>query len=172
MAGAFGPESHPDLMEDIQSTLATISRLQRERIQLVGKASVRRGRITAVVNADGVLVDLKFGRDIEDLEYADLARAVLEAVQEATADVGRKSRELMAPLEEQRSRLPKLSDLVPGMPDLRSQLPTPERAPVTKPAIQEIFGDEAGAKSEMTYDNVEVVDQRDAREPGVTDSGW
>ncbi|MFI5777154.1 YbaB/EbfC family nucleoid-associated protein [Nocardia sp. NPDC051570] len=157
MAGGFGPDSHPDLMEDIQSTLETISRLQRERTTLLGRASVRRGRVTAVVNADSVLVDLKFGRDVEDLEYSELARAVIEAVQQASADVARKSKELMAPLDEQRARLPKLSDLVPGMPDLRDRVPKPERAPVTKPVTQEIFGD---------------ADKYDSREPGVTDSGW
>ncbi|MFF0491341.1 YbaB/EbfC family nucleoid-associated protein [Nocardia sp. NPDC003482] len=153
MTGALGPGSRPDLREDIESTLQNISRLQRERLRLVGRASVRRNRVTATVNADGVLVDLKFGRDVEDLDYADLARAVVEAAQEATADVGRKARELMAPLEEQRARLPKLSDLVPGMPDLRDRMPGQERAPVTKP-VQEIFGDRTDGK------------------PGVTDSGW
>ncbi|GAB2688914.1 YbaB/EbfC family nucleoid-associated protein [Nocardia thraciensis] len=172
MSGRFGPEEFPDLMDDIQDTLETIARLQRERTALVGKASVRRGRVSAVVNADSVLVDLKFGRDVEDLEYPELARAVIEAVQEASADVNRKARELMSPLDEQRARLPKLSDMVPGMPDLREQVPPPERAPVTKPGAQEIFGSADDTGRPMTFDNVEVVEKRDPREPGITDSGW
>ncbi|MCM6776084.1 YbaB/EbfC family nucleoid-associated protein [Nocardia sp. CDC159] len=173
MAGPFGPDKYPDLMEDIQSTLETIARLQRERTTLHGRASVRRGRVTAVVNADSVLVDLKFGRGVEDLEYPELARAVIEAVQQACADVAQKSKQLMAPLDEQRSRLPKLSDLVPGMPDVRDRLPQPEPAPVTKPATQEIYGEEGDQPDrEMTFDNVEMVDKRKTREPGVTDSGW
>ncbi|WP_280266725.1 YbaB/EbfC family nucleoid-associated protein [Nocardia wallacei] len=172
MSGRFGPDEFPDLMDDIQDTLQTIARLQRERTALVGKASVRRGRVSAVVNADSVLVDLKFGRDVEDLDYPELARAVVEAVQEASADVNRKSRELMSPLDAQRARLPKLSDMVPGMPDLREQVPPPERAPVTKPGAQEIFGDADDTGRPMTFDNVEVVEKRDSRESGITDSGW
>ncbi|MBF6171411.1 YbaB/EbfC family nucleoid-associated protein [Nocardia blacklockiae] len=172
MAGRFGPEEYPDLMEDIQDTLQTIARLQQERIALQGKGSVRRGRVTAIVNADSVLVDLKFGRDVEELEYADLARAVVEAVQEASADVARKTQQLMAPLDEQRARLPKLSDMVPGMPDLRQQVPPPERAPVTKPGAKEIFGDADDTGRRLTFDNVEVVEKRDSRDTGITDSGW
>jgi DNA-binding protein YbaB len=169
MTDGFGPKEFPYLTDDVQSVLQNLGRLQRERTTLVGRSSVRRGRVTAAVNADGVLVDLKFGRNVEDLGYPELARVVIEAVQEATADVVRKSQELMAPLKEQKDRLPKLSDLVPGMPDLSDQMPKPQRAPLTKPSSED--DDESRSKT-MTFDNVEVVEQHSSREPGVTDSGW
>jgi len=91
------------------------------------------GRVTVSVNADGVLIDVKFGRGVEELEYADLSRAILKAAQDATADVARQTQELMAPIQEERARLPKLSDLVEGMPDLSSLMPSAERAPQSKP---------------------------------------
>lgn len=169
MAELAGPEDYPDLMEDIQSTLQTVARLQRERIALVGRASTRRGRITAVVNADNVLVDLKFNQNVDDLSHAELSRAIVEATQAAAADLARKSKELMQPLQEQRARLPKISDLVPGMPDLREGMPVPQPPPLTKPATDR---DAAGEDSALTYDNVEVVDERNSHEPGVTDSSW
>lgn len=168
MAELAGPEKYPDLMEDIQSTLQTITRLQRDRIALVGRASVRRGRVTATVNADNILVDLKF-RDIDDLTHAELARAVIEATQAAAADLAQKSKELMQPLQEQRARLPKLSDLVPGMPNLREGMPVPEPPPLTKPKA-----DRGAARddSALAYDDVEVIEEHRSREPGVTDSSW
>jgi DNA-binding protein YbaB len=166
VAEGAGPEQFPDLMEDIQSTLHTVARLQRERAALVGRAAVRRGRVSVAVNADNVLVDLKFGRDVEDLDYPELARAVIEATQAATADVARKSRELMQPLQAQRARLPKLSTLVPGMPNLRDQLPVPEPPPSSKPRGDRIDG------ADGEFDDAEMVDRRGPREPGVTDSGW
>jgi len=169
VAELAGPEKYPDLMEDIQSTLQTITRLQHERVALVGRASVRRGRITATVNADNVLVDLKFHRDIDDLTHAELARAIIEATQAAAADLAQKSKELMQPLQEQRSRLPKLSDLVPGMPDLRDRMPAPEPPPLTKPKADH---GAASDDSALTYDDVEVVEEHKSREPGVTDSSW
>lgn len=165
MPEGIGPEQFPDLMEDIRATLNTVARLQRERAALVGRATVRRGRVSVAVNADNVLVDLKFGRDVEDLDYPELARAVIEATQAATVEVGRKSRELMQPLQDQRARLPKLSDLVPGMPNLRDQLPVPEPPPLTRP------GDRNRSAS-GEFDDVDMVDRRGPREPGVTDSGW
>jgi DNA-binding protein YbaB len=160
VADGPGPEQFPDLMDDIQSTLQTVARLQRERAALVGRATVRRGRVSVAVNADNVLVDVQFGRDIEDLDYPELARAIVEATQAATVDVGRKSKELMQPLQEQRARLPKLSDLVPGMPDIRGRLPVPEPPPWTRPASGRADAD------------AEAVARRNSREPGVTDSGW
>ncbi|WP_405167250.1 YbaB/EbfC family nucleoid-associated protein [Nocardia sp. NBC_01499] len=157
-------------MDEVQSQLRTIAQLQHQRLALIGKASERGGRVTVTVNADGVLIDLKFGRGVEDLEYAELARAILKATQDATADVTRRTEELMAPIQQDRARLPKLSDLVEGMPDISSMMPTVERAPRSKPDAP----DRAAALDDpgMIFDNVETVDRAKPTKPGVTDSGW
>ncbi|WP_280454930.1 YbaB/EbfC family nucleoid-associated protein [Nocardia brasiliensis] len=159
------------LMDEVQSQLRNIAQLQRQRTALVGKATVRGGRVTVSVNADGVVIDVKFGRNVEELEYADLARAVLQASQEAAADVMRQTQELMAPIQEDRARLPKLSDLVEGMPDVRSMMPTMDRAPQSKPDAPDRAA-AAAADEGMTFDNVETVEQVVPKKPGVTDSGW
>lgn len=173
MTAGFGPKEFPSLMDDVQATLENLGRMQQERLNLVGRATVRRGRVAATVNADGVLVDLKFGRDASDLDYPELARAVIEAVQQATEDVGRKTKELMAPVMEQKARLPKLSDLIPGMPDLSDRKPTRERAPLAKPVPAHREADAPEEESApMAFDNVEVVKQGESRQPGVTDSSW
>lgn len=169
MVGLAGPEDFPDLMEDIQSTLQSIARLQRDRTELIGKGSARRGRVTAMVNANNILVDLKFTKDIDDLTHAELSRAIVEATQAAVEDVTQKTKELMQPLQEQRARLPKIQDLVPGMPDLRASMPMAPTPSLSKPAADSIA---TGEDSPMVYNNVEVVEEHKSREAGVTDSGW
>ncbi len=157
------------LMDEVQSQLRTIAQVQRQRMALVGKASERGGRVTVSVNADGVLIDLKFGRGVEDLEYPELARAILKAAQDATADVVRQAEELMAPIQQDRARLPKLSDLVEGMPDVSSLMPTAERAPQSKPdAPDRVAAEDTG----MSFENVEPIERAKPTKPGVTDSGW
>ncbi|PXX66592.1 DNA-binding protein YbaB [Nocardia tenerifensis] len=171
MTHDFSRENVAGLMDEVQSQLRNIAQLQRQRTALIGKASERGGRVTVAVNADGVLIDVKFGRGVEDLEYPELARAILKAAQDATADVMRRTQELMAPIQQDRARLPKLSDLVEGMPDVSSLMPTMERAPQTKPDARDratVAAEDTG----MTFDNVEPVEQVKPTKPGVTDSGW
>ncbi|MFI6046322.1 YbaB/EbfC family nucleoid-associated protein [Nocardia sp. NPDC051321] len=172
MAHDFSRGDVADLMEEVQSQLHSIARLQQQRVALVGKATVRGGRVTVVVNADGAVIETKFGRGIEDLEYAELARAVTQAAQEAIADVRRQSQELLAPFQEERARLPKLSDLVEGMPDLSGQMPAQTYAPMSKPDSLERAITAGTDSAAMTFDNVESLDNVKSRERGVTDSGW
>ncbi|MFD6160197.1 YbaB/EbfC family nucleoid-associated protein [Nocardia sp. NPDC060256] len=172
MAHDFSRGDVADLMEEVQSQLHSIARLQQQRVALVGKATVRGGRVTVVVNADGAVIETKFGRGIEDLEYAELARAVTQAAQEAIADVRRQSQELLAPFQQERARLPKLSDLVEGMPDLSGQMPAQTYAPMSKPDSLERAITAGTDSAAMTFDNVESLDTAKSRERGVTDSGW
>ncbi|MEU7142923.1 YbaB/EbfC family nucleoid-associated protein [Nocardia sp. NPDC046473] len=172
MAHDFSRGDVADLMEEVQSQLHSIARLQQQRVALVGKATVRGGRVTVVVNADGAVIETKFGRGIEDLEYAELARAVTQAAQEAIADVRRQSQELLAPFQQERARLPKLSDLVEGMPDLSGQMPAQTYAPMSKPDSLERAITAGTDSAAMTFDNVESLDNVKSRERGVTDSGW
>ncbi|MFE9582126.1 YbaB/EbfC family nucleoid-associated protein [Nocardia sp. NPDC006044] len=172
MAHDFSRGDVAGLMEEVQSQLHSIARLQQQRLALMGKATVRGGRVTVVVNADGNVIETKFGRGVEDLEYAELARAVTQAAQEATADVRRQSQELLAPFQEERARLPKLSDLVEGMPDLSSQMPAQTHASLSKPDSLERATAAGTDSAAMAFDNVESLDNVKSRERGVTDSGW
>lgn len=160
------------LLDQVQSQLQMIGQLQQKRANLIGRGSVRSGRVSVAVNADGVVIDVKFGRNVEDLEYSELARAVTDASRRAVEDVTQQAKQLMAPLEKDRARLPKLSDLLPGMPDLSSAMPSQERAPMTKPDDpSRVLNDESDSPP-MKFDNVEVVDGNAAGKRGVTDSGW
>ncbi|GGK57592.1 YbaB/EbfC family nucleoid-associated protein [Nocardia camponoti] len=120
-----------DIIDGVQEQLRAVARIQQARSEITASATVRR-RVTVTVNADNQVIDTKFSTDIDDLEYAEIAKAVTEAARQASAEVARKMGELMTPFQTQRARMPKLSDLIDGMPDL--SIPPTVAAPLTPPA--------------------------------------
>nr|WP_232541789.1 YbaB/EbfC family nucleoid-associated protein [Nocardia bovistercoris] len=145
-------------MDQVQEQFRTIARIQGVRAELTGTASVLKGRVRMTVDANGTVVETKFGPSIEDLSYAEIAKAVTDAAQRAAADLAERQSELMRPLDEQRARLPKLSDLIEGMPDLA--LPNaPKPGPVT-----------AGDGERPGFENVEIVSDTPTRK--ATDTVW
>ncbi|MEU0540808.1 YbaB/EbfC family nucleoid-associated protein [Nocardia sp. NPDC005978] len=162
MANEFAKANLSDILEDFAGQMRTITGLQRQRAVLTASATVRK-RVTVTVNADGTVIEVKFSSDIADLDYPEIAAAVAEAAQQAAAEVARKGRELMAPVSQNRNRLPKFSDLVPGMPDLSRELAIPE-PPVVSTAPPKA-PERLAAQAELDAD-------APRRTGGATDSGW
>ncbi|MEU2034665.1 YbaB/EbfC family nucleoid-associated protein [Nocardia amamiensis] len=163
------------LLEEVQEQLRTVAKVQQERAQLIGSASVRGKRVTVFVNADGTVIETKFGPGIEDLSYAEIAKAITEAAQAAAVDVARKGQQLMTPLHDRRARLPKLSDLIEGMPDFTRQIPQPPKASTAPPDAAERQVRAAGpddGSTAMRFSNVEAYDHDGSTDRGVTDSSW
>ncbi|MBO0854441.1 MAG: YbaB/EbfC family DNA-binding protein, partial [Nocardia sp.] len=118
------------------------------------------------VNADGVVVETKFGAGIEDLSYSEIARAVTDAAQQASKNLANKSAELMAPLRERRAKLPKLSDLIEDMPDLSiAGVVEPSLAPPNSPDRESASGPD-----ELRFPDAETLSEQPGRR--VTDSSW
>lgn len=153
------------ILDGFAEQMRTITQLQRERAALTASATVRGKRVAVTVNADGTVIETKFGYGIEDLDYPEIAKAVTEAAQQAAAEVARRSREIMAPVSQSRDRLPKLTDLVPGMPDLSKELAIPE-PPVVSTAPPK-SPERLGGYREPSTD-----DAAPRRPGGATDSGW
>lgn len=155
-----------EILGEVEAQMRVIAGIQRSRSALVGTGSVRRNRVTVSVNADGTVIETKFGQGIEDLTHSEIAKAVTEAAQKAAGHLAEQHAALMAPLQERRARMPKLSDLVEGMPDLRlAEPPQPSLAPPDSLDRAVSAGTE-----EPRYNDVEQL-------PGpskgrVTDSGW
>ncbi|MEV6069828.1 YbaB/EbfC family nucleoid-associated protein [Nocardia sp. NPDC052001] len=154
-----------DILEGFADQMRTITQLQRERAALTATASVRQKRVTVTVNADGTVIETKFSSSIEDLDYAEIAKAVTEAAQQAAAEVAKRGREVLAPVSQNRERLPKLSELVPGMPDLSRELRVPEPPVVSTapPKAPERIAAQSNPESDGT-----AAPRRNA----ATDSGW
>ncbi|MET8871590.1 YbaB/EbfC family nucleoid-associated protein [Nocardia sp. NPDC004604] len=153
------------LIDDFEKQMGEIARLQRERNLIVGRATVRGKRITVTVNADGIIIGVEFSSRITDLSYAEIATAVVDATQQAAADATRRARELMAPLLAHRARMPKLSDLVDGIPDLTALMPKPVPAPITPARLE-------SDRETMTFTDVEAFDHDRTERSGVTDASW
>lgn len=134
--------------------------------RVVFRREARRNRVTVSVNADGMVIETKFGRGIEDLSHAEIAAAVTEAAQTAAGHLAGQHAALLEPLRQRRARLPKLTDLIEDMPDIeQAEPPKPPQAPL-KSAVREVGID----ADEPRYLDVEV--HREPSTVRVTDSGW
>ncbi|WP_405162040.1 YbaB/EbfC family nucleoid-associated protein [Nocardia sp. NBC_01499] len=129
-----------DLLETVNRHIRSIAEVQRQRVELTATATAGKGRVRITVNADGVVIETEFGDDIDELDYDEIADAVTEATQEAAAEVARRAEELIAPIRETRSRLPSLSSLVEGLPDMRMKTPELQRASFDSPAERQDLG--------------------------------
>ncbi|MQY23170.1 YbaB/EbfC family nucleoid-associated protein [Nocardia macrotermitis] len=170
MAYEFDRAELESIVSDAQEQLRTVARIQHERAQLVGTATVSNKRVTVSVNADGVVVETKFGPGIENLGYSAIAKAVTEAAQLAAQDLAAKNRDLMSPLRSQQSRLPKLTDLIEGMPDLRGELPTPPEPSLKSPNSAE--RNPLPGADEMQFTDVESYDHDHEVQHRTTEAGW
>ncbi|MGW5385209.1 YbaB/EbfC family nucleoid-associated protein [Nocardia sp. NPDC003963] len=99
----------------VQEQMRTIARIQQQRAELTATGTARGKKVRVTVNADNVVIDVKFADDIDELDYPEISKAVVEATQQACKSISEKTTDLMAPLDMQRNRMPKLSDLVEGM---------------------------------------------------------
>ncbi|MFG1794408.1 YbaB/EbfC family nucleoid-associated protein [Nocardia sp. NPDC049149] len=169
MTNEYAKAELASVWEEVQRQFRSIAQIQQARAELTASATVRK-RVTVTVNADGTIIDTKFGPGIEELTFPEIAKAVTAAAQQACAEVGRKAQELMAPLQERRARLPKVSDLIEGMPDFRGDQPVEPEVPLAPPgsAQRQDAADNAGAAA--AFSNVEAHTLN--RRRGVTQASW
>ncbi|RDI55326.1 YbaB/EbfC family nucleoid-associated protein [Nocardia mexicana] len=121
------------MMDALSEQMQGIAKIQRDRSRLTATATACQKRITVTVNADGILIETRFADDIGDLSYPEIAEAMTEAVQAAARKASEDGRRLMEPLRERKSRLPRLSDLIEGAPDLGSAMPVAPPTSVAPP---------------------------------------
>ncbi len=149
-----------EMMQTVQSNMASLRDAFEQRAQLTGTGTAADKQVTIVVNADGRVIETRMDDEIAELSPEDIAAAVTKAAQQAFAEVKRKTDELVAPMRERSAGMPKLSDLLPGIPDELNSLPTHIPAPTTPGAPVE--RDELGAVRRSTH----------GTGPEVTQPGW
>ncbi len=149
-----------EMMKSVQANMSSLRDAYQQRAQLTATGTAADKRVTVVLNADGVVIETRMDDDIVELEATEIAEAVTAAAQQAFAEMKRKTDELVAPMRERHQGMPKLSDLLPGIPEDLNSLPTPIVAP-TSP-LASVERKEPGAE------------RRGARGAGpeVTESGW
>lgn len=161
-----------DLMASVQAGMAEIERAQREQAEFTATAFAAGKRVCVVVNANGVVVETKFGPGIEDLTYPEIARAFTAAAQNAATQVRRKTEEMIESLRRDQARLPRLSEFIPGMPDVQDMMPVPPEVSTEPPGARTEDVEPDDGSMEFT----DVVPWNHGAESttksGVAESGW
>ncbi|MEV0033988.1 YbaB/EbfC family nucleoid-associated protein [Nocardia sp. NPDC050793] len=157
------------LMEDFRSRMRDIAQVQRERVKLTATATTRDRAVSVTVNANGVVIETKFSDRVEEMSYDQIAKAVTRLAQQAAEEVFATSKTLVAPLLDERSRLPKLSDMIEGLPDLETEIPLEPPVSLAPPRSSERSDDEA-----LTFTDVESYhhDGRGNSRESVTGQAW
>ncbi|PRY43326.1 YbaB/EbfC family nucleoid-associated protein [Umezawaea tangerina] len=126
------------LRTQVDSMLANLERqtsalrdAQAEAVSKTGSATSQDGLVQVVVNAAGIVTDVKFAPAAFERSTPDkLAQSVVRVVQAAAADARRQADAAMAPFQQ---NVPDLPDLFPGAPSLKDLVPTPPAVPVAPP---------------------------------------
>lgn len=108
--------------QDVGARIAQLVRLQDRRARVFATGTAEGRRVLAAVNADGILIDLKFSSGIADLDYDEIAEAVTEASRAAVAEVARMVTELFAPVSGDHPPYPGPAIALAGIEQLRNQL--------------------------------------------------
>lgn len=172
MVREHGEAEAASILEGFTRQMRAIAEATQQRAQLTASATASGGRVTVTVNADGIVIATRFSPDIDDLDYAEIAKAVTTAAQSAASEVAKKVRDLMRPLTEERMKMPRLSEMFDKMPDLQAQAPLEVPASLAPPNSRERLSWQADQGPEFTNS----VDYEQWRSDGgaadATDKGW
>lgn len=159
------------LLEEFRDHMRDIARAQRERVELTATATTRDKTVSVTVNADGVVIETRFSNRIDELSHEQIAKAVTRVAQQAADMVFAKSKALTAPLLDERARLPRLSDLIEGMPGIETEIPLEPPVSLAPPGSPE----RADSDEVMMFTDVEGYihgsEGRGATE-SVADHAW
>ncbi|MFB8002153.1 YbaB/EbfC family nucleoid-associated protein [Nocardia sp. NPDC056000] len=165
MANEFLKGELASMMDEFQKQMTVLADVQQRRARLTASGTASQKRITVTLNADGVVIETRF-TDTDDLTHEELAKAVTEAAQEAAAELSRKTADLMNPIQQQRGRMPKMSDLIEDFPNLDTHLPELIPASLAPPNSPERQHHDPG----MVFTDVEDLD--DLRPSRISADDW
>jgi DNA-binding protein YbaB len=162
-----------DLMETMRAGVESIARAQEKQAQLTATGYAAGKRVAVVVNANCVVIQTRFSANVADLTYAELAAAITAAGQDAASQIQRRTQEMMDELRAKNARLPKLSEFVPEMPDVREMLSARPEVSTAPPAAR-VRAAADDADQAMVFTHVAAWDHEkpSGARPGVSESGW
>lgn len=172
MSSDKGEAAAASILESFTAQMREIAEASQQRAQLMASGTAAGGRVTVTVNADGIVIATRFAADIGELTHDEIAKAVTTAAQRAAQDVAKQSRELLQPLRDRRATMPKLSELIEGMPDLQQAPLDPPAASLAPPNSRERLA--RFTEPAPQFSNAVDYDDWDSgqRNRGATDSSW
>ncbi|MFE6862797.1 YbaB/EbfC family nucleoid-associated protein [Nocardia sp. NPDC057668] len=171
MVREHGEAEAASIVEEFAGQMRAIAEASHKRAQLTATGTASSGRVVVTVNADMIVIATRFSSAIDDLTSDEIAKAVTTAAQNAAAEMGRKAADLMKPLTDQRARMPKLSDLFEGMPDLITEAPLTTPASLAAPNSRERLA--ATAEPAPEFDGaLDYEAWQSTKSGGATDREW
>jgi DNA-binding protein YbaB len=110
------------MIDGFAAHLERVKHAQQQRAAIVAVAHAAGDRVTVKVNADGALVDVRLSDDINDLDYDEIATAVLTAARQAAASAADSVRTLIAPVHQRPAAIPNIAELIEDIPELRARV--------------------------------------------------
>ncbi|WP_067695698.1 YbaB/EbfC family nucleoid-associated protein [Nocardia jejuensis] len=167
-----GEAAAAGILEGFAQQMRAVAEVSRKRAQLTAGGTAAGGRITVVVNADHIVIATRFSPDIDELTPDELAKGVTAAAQKAAAEVARLTKELLQPIRDERARLPKLSELIEGMPDVQALAPLDPPVSLAPPNSRERLSQRDAPAVEFT-DALDYDDWRSSGSSGgATSREW
>lgn len=170
MANEAMKEMLHELLQDFEQQKQDMSTLQERLTSVMTQARSTGDLVTAWVNAQGVLIQLKFHP--EAVERAGgleaLGRYVTEATQKAAQQAKAQLDEIMAPMKARMESLPHINEMFPGMPDPADFIPepvSPSLAPPDSPERSVVNTADSG-------EHYEELSERRPRTSGPVNKAW
>jgi DNA-binding protein YbaB len=110
------------MIDGFAEHLERVKQAQQQRGRIVVEAHAAAERVMVKVNADGALVDLRFSDDINDLDYDEIAAAVLRAAGHAAAMAVERVQSLITPVQQRPAAIPTIAELIEDIPELRARV--------------------------------------------------
>lgn len=128
----------------VQEQMAEIATTQQKQAAVTATAAAADGLVEVTVNAQGQVIKTVIDEAyLDEHEFEELSEHITQAAQEAARDAVRQVTEMLVPISERRKRLPSLSDIVDGAPDLRDLVPS-WLQPVAAPGPRHDHDDDDG----------------------------
>ncbi len=169
MAEEINESMVADMLDNVGANLEAIRRFAQERTQLTAVGVAANKRVTVVVNADGHVIETRLAPDYSELSRSELAAAITAAAQQAIGEIRRRTSELIAPIKQRHDQMPKISELIPGMPDLTELFGTPATSAV-------LSGDQEYSEADTQSTKVAEAQPHESmprsRGPEIADRTW
>jgi DNA-binding protein YbaB len=128
----------------VREQMAEIATTQQKQAAVTATAAAADGLVEVTVNAQGQVIKTVIDEAyLDEHEFEELSEHITQAAQEAARDAVRQVTEMLVPISERRKRLPSLSDIVDGAPDLRDLVPS-WLQPVAAPGPRHDHDDDDG----------------------------
>jgi DNA-binding protein YbaB len=163
-----------ELLEMMRSGMQTVERTQRQWAQLTASASAEEDRVTVTVNADGVIIDLRFAPEADELTLDELAQAVVSATQDAARQVKQDGERVRTGMRErlwaEQAALPRMPEIVAKMPEVLARLPKPPEVSTARPGTEQRRAAADAARDRVFPHAQPMADPRP--DNGVDEPGW